>query len=430
MDPERAKRKILNTEIFSSALLKNILTVSYNSIIIALVNLAFHLVMIRRLGPEDYGILETLLTINSIVLIAVSAVGFVITRFVSYYRTRQQYDNMKFLANWAFIFFFFIGCATFLINMIMSRMLADYLHIVDYSIIMIFGIIIWISFLMPIIDGILRGLQEFTYLGRYKIGESLLRAVFASVLVLIGFKVRSVLGAIIAASVITLISAAYILKRIYISKPHRIKLSEIYKFTIPVFITMICLAIISNIDLVLVKHFFDDTTTGYYAAAGMLAKIVFSIALGSSGVLFPKIVEYYSNGEEEEIIESLHNTINIVLIPGFIITIILALFPEAITRFFFGTQYDIGWMLSIYVIAMFFLSVAVIFTIYNLAMKRYTYIPILVIAACVIIYQISQVHNTLYDILWTLFIVDAVLMLMFMVYNWKEIYLYFHKQRE
>jgi len=306
-------------------------------------------------------------------------------------------------------------------------MLADYLHIADYSIIMIFGIIVWISFLMPIIDGILRGLQEFKYFGRYKITESVLRAVFASVLVLVGFKVRSILGAIIAASIITLISAAYILRKIYISRPHKIKLSEIYKFTIPVFITMICLAIISNIDLVLVKHFFNDTTTGYYAAAGMLAKIVFSLALGSSGVLFPKIVEYYSNGEEEKILESLHNTINIVLIPGFIITAIIALFPRAITRLFFGTQYDIGWMLSIFAVAMFFLSVAVIFTIYNLAMKKYTYMPILIIASIIIVYRISQVHDTLYDILWTLFLVDGALMIMFIFYNWKEIYLYFHR---
>ena len=427
MDPERVKRKLLNKEMFSSNLLKNILTVSYNSLMIALVNLVFHLIMIRKLGPEDYGILETLLTINSIVLISVSAVGFVITRFVSYYRTRQQYDNMKFLANWAFIFFFLIGCAALFINMVLSRMLADYLHITDYSIIMIFGIIVWISFLMPIIDGILRGLQEFKYFGRYKITESVLRAVFASVLVLVGFKVRSILGAIIAASIITLISAAYILRKIYISRPHKIKLSEIYKFTIPVFITMICLAIISNIDLVLVKHFFNDTTTGYYAAAGMLAKIVFSLALGSSGVLFPKIVEYYSNGEEEKILESLHNTINIVLIPGFIITAIIALFPRAITRLFFGTQYDIGWMLSIFAVAMFFLSVAVIFTIYNLAMKKYTYIPILIIASIIIVYRISQVHATLYDVLWTLFLVDGALMIMFIFYNWKEIYLYFHR---
>lgn len=427
MDPERLKKKLPNPEIYSSNILKNILTVSYNSIIIALINLAFHLVMIRRLGPEDYGILETLLTINSIIFIAVSAVGFVVARFVSYYRTRQQFDNMKFLANWAFIFFFFIGLAAFFTNIIFSRMLADYLHIEELGIIMLFGVVVWISFLMPIIDGILRGLQEFKHLGRYKLVDALLRAIATSIIVFIGLGLKSVIVTIVIVSIIILVSTAYLIKKVYINNPHRIKLSEIYIFALPVFITMICLAILSNIDLILVKHFFDDKTTGFYAAAGMLAKIVFGLALGSSGVMFPKIVEQYSNGEEKEMVKSLHNTINIVLVPGLIITGIIALFPRAITKFFFGTQYDIGSLLSIFSIALFFLAIAVIFTIYNLAVKRYSYMLILIVAAVVLIHQISVMHETLYNVVWTLFVINTAIMLMFLFYNRKEIMLYFNK---
>jgi O-antigen/teichoic acid export membrane protein len=176
-----------------------------------------------------------------------------------------------------------------------------------------------------------------------------------------------------------------------------------------------------------VKHFFDDKTTGFYAAAGILAKIVFSLALGSSGVLFPKVVELYSNGEEEEMVKNLHNTINIVLIPGVIITAVIALFPKVITKLFFGTQYDIGALLSIYSISLFFLAISVIFMMYDLAIQRFSHIPILMIAAIVLIHQISISHQTLYNIVWTLFVINASILVLFLFYNRREMMLYFNK---
>lgn len=424
MDPERNRKKI-EFKIFSSDILKSILTVSYNSIAIAVINLIFHLVMSRKLGPEEYGILGTLLSINTIVLISLSAIGFVITRFISYYKTREQYDNMKFLANWAFIFFFFIGVAAFLVNIMFSRIISIYLHIDDYNLIMIFGIIMWLSFLMPIIDGILRGLQEFKYLGRYKLADALLRLIIAGIMVWIGLKVKSVLMAIILSGIITLLIAAFTLKRIYITRPHRIKLDEIYKFTIPVFITMICLAILSNVDLMLVKHFFDDSITGNFAAAGILAKIVFAIALGSAGVLFPKIVEYYSNGKNDEIKKDLNNTLKIVLVPGLLITLALAIFPGIISGWLFGKQYDFHSILPIYSIALFFLSIVTIMCLYDLAMKKYAFIPIVMAAAALIIYNISVLHNSLNNIVWILFVVDFILLAFSIFYNKEELATFF-----
>ncbi|HIH31944.1 TPA: oligosaccharide flippase family protein [Candidatus Woesearchaeota archaeon] len=423
MDPERAKNKI-DLRIFSSDILKNILTVSYNSLAIAILTLVFHLIMSRKLGPGDYGTLVTLLSINSIVLLSLSAVGFVVARFISYYRTREQYDNMKFLAQWAFMFFLMLGLAGFLINIILSQFIADFLNI-DHNLIILFGIIIWISFLMPIIDGILRGLQEFRYLGRYKLADAMLKLITAAIIVYIGFGLKSVIAALILSSIIILIISVYILKRIYITKPHRIKLKEIYKFTVPVFISMICLAALSNIDLVLVKHFFDEIKTGNFAAAGILAKLVFGIALGSAGVLFPKIVEYYSNGRNDEVRKNLQDTLKIVITPGIIITLLFVLFPSLITNLFFGRQYDIDKLLPLYSIALFFLSICAIFIIYNLAVKKYAFIPIIVAFSGILTYQIIIAHKSLMSVIWALFAVDFILLVFFAFYNKEELITFF-----
>jgi len=429
MDPDsrnkntfKEKKKSIFTNINSENLLKNIFQVSVNSVVVAILNLVFHFIMSRRLGPEQYGELETLLTINTIVLITLSAVCLIVTRFISYYRTRQQYDKMKFLANWAFIFFFIIGMAIFVLNIIMSRIISAFLNITDYYMIIIFGLLIWISFLMPIIEGILRGLQEFSYVGKYKLLDAALRLLIAGSLVLLAFGIRTIVAGLIVGASITLVFSAYILRKVYINKPYKIEFRDIYRFAIPVFLACIAFAVISNIDLILVKHFFDAKTTGNFAAAAMLAKVLLSMAFGSAGVMFPKIVEFYSNGDTKNIIKTFRNTLKIFLIGGLILTLAMAIFPHEISGAFFGKQYDVGDILGLYVFATLFLSLVSILMMYDLAVKRYGFIMVFLAAAAVMIYQIVQLHSTVFDILWALFIIDGLLAIFMIIYNHKAIF--------
>ena len=429
MDPDvkrksdnKVKGKGLFKNIDSENLLKNIWQVSYNSILVALINLVFHFLMSRKLGPEQYGELETLLTINSMLLISLSGVCFLIAKFVSYYRTRQQFDKMKYLANWAFIFFFFIGMAGLLFTITISRIISQFLNMNDSMILSIFGLLVWISFLMPIIEGILRGLQDFKFIGKYKIIDAALKLLIGGILLFLGMQVKSIIVGFVVASAITLLFAAYMLKKMYINRPQKINMKEIYIFALPVFLTTIFFALLYNIDLVLVKHYFDATKTGFYAAAAMLAKIVIQIAFGSAGVMFPKIVEEYSNGNNKVIYKTLRNTLKISLIAGFIITLVLAIYPHQLSRLFFGAQYDIGYMLTIFAFATFFLSISSILMMYDLAVKKYGFITVFFAAAFIEIYQIIQLHNTLFDIVWTLFIINLAVLSFMIYYNRKAIF--------
>lgn len=430
MDPDfRKKGKFVEKEknffknINSENLLKNIWQVSINSILVAITNLIFHIVMSRTLGPEQYGELETLLTINSIILISLSAVCFIVARFVAYYRTRQQFDKMKFLANWAFIFFLLIGMAGFIITIMISRIAASFLNIEDSAILMIFGFMVWISFLMLIIEGILRGLQEFSYIGKYKLLDAMMRLIIGSIMLYLGFRIKSIITGLVVSGVITLLFTTYILKRIYINRPYKIEMKEIYEFALPVFLACISFASLSNIDLVLVRHFFDPKTTGYYAAAAMLAKILLGIAFGSAGVMFPKIVEDYSNGNMKKSIKTLKNTLKIMLFVGIIITLLLAFYPHEISRAFFGVKYDIGNMLSIFVFATFFLSIVSILMMYDLAVKKYAFIMVFIVAAFIEIYQLVHLHLTVFNIVWTLLVINAILLIYMIIYNRRVLFL-------
>jgi O-antigen/teichoic acid export membrane protein len=397
------------------------LKVSLNTIIIALLNIAFHLILSRKLGPAQYGELDTLLTINSAVMISVSAVSFIITRFVSYYRTRQQYDKMKYLARWAFVFFFFIGFIACIFTMIIAKDVAMFLNM-DVGIIMIFSILLWISFLMPIIEGILRGLQEFRLIGVYKILDMFLRVSISLILVFLGLQIKSVIIGLVIGSAVALIFAVYFLKDNYIVKSHHTEMKDIYIFAIPVFLACIFLALLMNADMVLVKHFFDPQIAGQYAAAGALAKLIVGIAIASAGVMFPKIVEHYSNGYASKAVETLRNTLKMTLCIGTIMTLAMASFPGTVSRLIFGPQYVIDYMLSIYAVAMLLLSITCILMFYNLAAKKYTFVYVMFFMAFITIYQIWHYHATVYSIVWALLVINVLVTSFMVVNNKKELF--------
>lgn len=411
MDPERRKIKI---SFPKDKLFKNIWIISYNSLIIAALNIAFHIIMSRKLGPSEYGTLASLLSLSSITLISLSAIGFIVARFISYFRTREQYDNMKYLAQWSFIVFFFLGLAVFILNILISRIIARYLGI-SQPLIIIFGLVIWISFLVPIIEGIFRGLQEFSKLSNYKIADAFIKLLICSIIVFIGLETKSIIVGLAIASAITIILSIILLRRVYITKPYKMNLKDIYVFSIPVFIAFISLAVLSYIDIILVKHFFDENTVGRFAASGILAKIVFGISIGGASVMFPKIVELYSNGEEY--LSTFKNTLKVFIVPGILITLFLAIFPGFFSKLFFGNQYKMDYMLSIYAIGILMLSISVLFIIYNLAVKRYSFIPALIICPIILIMLINLFHNSLYSVALSIMIVDAALLLFFGFYN-------------
>ena len=403
-------------------LVSSMINMSLNTIIIALLSFILNLVVSRKLGPKDYGIFDTLLTINAMIVICVSAVAIIITRFVSYYKTREQYDKMKYLAFWSFRFFLIVGIIFAVIIMLLSKSIAGFLKIEDYKLIYFFSILVAISFLVPIIEGILRGLQEFKLIGIYRVLDAVLRLIICIGLVFIGLKVGSLMLGFAIATIIALIISMYYMKNKYIVKPTKIEKFEIYKFALPVFICCIIIAILTNVDLILVKHVFNLEITGNFAAAGILAKISLGIAIAAAGVMFPKIVEYESMGYSKKSIKTLKETLKITFFSGLLITIILAIFPHAITSICFGSGYNIDYVLSIYVFATLILGLAIILMFFNLARKKYDFMYLIGIISIGEIYHLMNRVSTIYGVAWTLFVINSVVLGLMMWHNKKELF--------
>jgi len=74
-----------------------------------------------------------------------------------------------------------------------------------------------------------------------------------------------------------------------------VSLAPIYKYFLPVSLAMISFTILTNIDVILVKHFFSPLKAGYYSIAQMVGKIFLFLPSALAVVIFPKSTEAYIN---------------------------------------------------------------------------------------------------------------------------------------
>ena len=112
-----------------------------------------------------------------------------------------------------------------------------------------------------------------------------MKIVIALVLLFLGF---SVLGPIIAIALSTAIPAVglyfYLLKKYSRSAHGYTKIDPTFKkefihYIYTYFLSGIGLSLLSNTDIILVRHFFTAQTAGQYAALSLMGKVIFTLLL-------------------------------------------------------------------------------------------------------------------------------------------------------
>ncbi|HPN65018.1 MAG TPA: oligosaccharide flippase family protein, partial [Candidatus Goldiibacteriota bacterium] len=124
-----------------------------------LLNFVFHMYVSRKLGPEEYGVLVPLLGLVILFSMPAMALQMTIVKKTSVCMARENYGGIEhlfgkttrwFLALGAFYFAAFIAAAPFI---------RSFFKIEDTALIIILALIAVISLVMPVVRGILQGMQ-------------------------------------------------------------------------------------------------------------------------------------------------------------------------------------------------------------------------------------------------------------------------------
>ncbi|MDP3143165.1 MAG: oligosaccharide flippase family protein, partial [Candidatus Omnitrophota bacterium] len=262
-------------------------------------NLLFVLFMVRNLQPADYGVLNALFSLLMILSMPASTLQMVVTKYVAHHFGKKEFGLIK-----SFIFHFgkriiLLGMVFLIIFWVLTPFIAGFLKINSFSLIIVSGGILFLSIISPLAMGVLQGAQRFLVMAINGLFGSALKLILGIVLVALGFKVMGAIAGAGLAALLALILAYFQLpsellkaKESYFKE---LRMKSVYQYSVPVFFSLLGWMVLTNGDVILVKHFFSPEDAGFYSVAQIIGKIILFLPGVIGVVLFPMMSEAFSH---------------------------------------------------------------------------------------------------------------------------------------
>jgi len=375
-----------------------------------LFNLLYHFFMVRILPPTDYGHLNTLIALFMVISVPAGTVQTTVTRFFSSFKAQNQYHQAKELLLHFLLLMSIISLSFFLLIILASSHISSFLQISSRGLVMLFGVSLLFSMVIPILWGGLQGLQKFGLLTLNLIINSGLKLVLGILFVLLGFGLIGAMSAIAVSYFVTTILSLFILgvsllkekgvahqEVIPRSSPPS-NFSEVYHYSFSAGLVLLCFMVLTNIDLILVKHFFTPIEAGYYSIAQMVGKIILALPIPIVTVMFPKLSSL--EGREKGTPSVLGRSLRMAafLCAGGVMFSLL--FPSPIVKILSGKVYlECSPLVGMFSVNMTLLSLTLILLYYHLSTSERGFLYPLFFFTLIEIGLILLFHDTLIQVL-------------------------------
>ena len=336
-------------------------------------NYLYNLILGRILGPKqfaDAAVLITFLLVLSFVAMtfqlatAKFSVIFEANLFVSF--ISKVYKNA-----------ITVGISLGALIIIFSKQLQEVFNTSTSSMFVVFGIGVPLYFLMSVNRGVFQGKKAFKALSITYQTEMLSRLLItlgllflfnieSSLVIAIGILISFGFGLIpfkfenlnFKTSVVIEASQTKLVRNFFI-------ITAFYEFT---------QIIISNSDMLLVKHYFESYEAGLYASLALIGRIVYFTAWMFVMLLLPTVVQLKKEGKATAPI--LLKYVGYIATISSVIVLCCSLFPETVITLLFGKSYlAIAPLLWKYALATGLFAISNIFAYYYLSLDRY--IPVI-----------------------------------------------------
>lgn len=409
--------------------LKSSSIVFVGSLLVHILNYIFTISIGRLLGPASFG--EVTALFSFLVIISVPAAT--ITTFATYqtaqYRESKDESLIKNFISLLNTYSLFLGVIILAVFFSCLFLLSQFLHI-GYVTLSIFSLIIPLTFVSAVSTGSLQGIQSFKNIQYKNILGTISKLLLAIFFVFIGLSVG---GVMIAMSFSILIAVIYGFVKIKenigkirffsFKKSVEITWTKIKKHLVVIFLATLFLALLSNIDVLIAKHYLSAYDAGQYSALSFLGKIIVYLVASFATVLLPVASQSHLQKSQKGR-KSLWLSIFIVAVTSLIGAGIFMLLPKIIIGVFFGSQYlAVAPYLGLFGLAMSFISISIIFVNYFIAVRNRFFLFSFCASILIEIGLLAIYHHSLAEIVWVMFFSGALLMLlMFITYFFSKNY--------
>lgn len=249
--------------------------------LVSATNLLYNIAIARGLGPEGFGHATAIYTVLMLLSAVTLAFQLVCSKLVAkspdlsgkiaIYREllRRSWQTGLFLGA---------------VIMLGSSVIAQYLHLPEaHDIILLgFGTAIYVP--LGVRRGMLQGIYDFRRLALNFVLEALIKIVGALIMLHYGLGVTGVIGAVVISIALAYATSGSALEH---TSKVRIQVKASFREGMQATVFFFGQVIISNLDILLVKHYFPPRIAGLYAVVALVGRVVYMFSWSVISSMFP-----------------------------------------------------------------------------------------------------------------------------------------------
>ncbi len=396
-------------------LIKDSFVLFVASSIVNISNFVFHMYATRNLKPEEYGALATLLGIIMVVSMPCMSLQMSIVKKTSILKAKNLLPGISMLFRDVSKWLLIIGIFIFFIFFLFADIIKNFFNLNDRKLVYLLGCVLIIYFVLPVVRGILQGLQKFFRYGFNMIADALFRLFFLIVFISIGFGVYGALATTFFSGICAYIIGFFMIINIIRLKSNNPESASYFKdiltYALPVLFSFLGFSLLGYIDLFIVKHFYPQEQAGFYAITSIIGKAFLFFPSAVVLVLFPKVSEHYELNINPK--KMLYKSLFLTVVISMIGIIFCFLFPEFVLWLLTGggKYYMIKDIVRLFGIAILPLVLLNVIINYNLAVHNYAFIFVIYLGIILYTVILWFFHSTFYVVLSVLFIMNLLILI-------------------
>ena len=365
------------------------------SIVVSLANFGYNIGVARMLGPSDFSHAAAAVTILMLISAITLAFQLVCTKLIARSdAVEAKAAVFQQLMKRAWV----IGVGLGIFMLLTANVLTSYLRLSSPWIIILLAVGLTIYVPLGVKRGGLQGTCRFRGLAVNMAAEALVKFTGAIVLIVMGFGVLGAVAAISASVILAfwLPDKATELRGRAIAGPAR-HVGE-GRQAIVFFVGQV---IISNIDILMVKHFFRPEDAGLYAAIALVGRLLYFAAWSVVSAMFPVSAEKKENSSSGSLL-----AVPLLLVIGMsvVFVLLLASFPTLVFQSLFGSHFhtavgDLNLLLSMNAAATGVYAIAVVLITYEMSRRIANTGWLQLVVSGLIVLGITWFHSTLLEVI-------------------------------
>jgi O-antigen/teichoic acid export membrane protein len=381
----------------------------------------FQITMGRMLSVAEYGLLSSIMAMYAIMSTPFQTLFMIVSRRVSVLKSQKKTNSISKLF---FVLNYKIAVISFILILIFWFLpsIKEYLLIEKNSQFFLFIGILISAIFFSINKAYLQGLQYFKWLSASGVISILIKTIIAIIFVYFGFGVSGALGGVFISTLITLVLTYFILHPTLITNNTSPPVTTNFLFksaSLSVLFANIAFAIMTQIDIVLVKYFFSEQDAGLYAAASILGKAAMYLPGGITMALFPMVAENHAKGASSS--NLMFQAVSVTLLLSLIGAIFYYYFADYIILILYGADYiDASIILKYFGFAILPMSLIMVAEYFLIAMGRVLFAYLFLLMAPLQVIAIYFYHDSLLNVVTVLFVSGAILVLFGYGLLWSE----------